>query len=261
MEMITLVNKIVLAYNDLNRIKNKESMNRSILKYYIALNILTFYLLLSGLALYMKLPEKHLFGFLTETSFKPHQNIMLYGQLNHIPFPIFLYVAIFVLTIILWVFNRVIHSANPNNYPLDCVRTFFLISTLSVFTFLLIIQTICISKVWGKSFELFANKTEVEKFHGSTVQQSLIMAEFCKKFAPGTQKAKFETDLDITEDPGMLIHRSFAFYLYPIDIRNIYRGEPNLWIAFQKKEAIRHVPRGYKVLGILDDQNIIAMKE
>jgi len=186
---------------------------------------------------------------------------MLYGKFNNIPLPILLYAVILISSSLFWLTNRLIYSIKPNFVNLVSFRSNLIFSALSVFTFLLIVQTISITKVWINNFERYSKTSEIDKFHDTNLEQSLKMAGFCNGIVSGSHKAIFETDLDINNDPGMIIHRSLAYYLYPIDIRGIHRGEPDLWIAFNKNEAIKHIPDGYKVLGILNNQNIIAIKE
>lgn len=229
--------------------------------YYVSAVTVTFFFLLMNLGSYMGFSIKGLIDFLIKTSYREHQNIMLYGEFNHIPLPIFIYLAVLISSIILLLLNRILHANKPENYSLDSFRSCFLFSALVAFTFLISIQTISITNAWIRYLERFSQKTEIEKFSGAETQKSLIMAEFCKNLVSGRHKAIFTTDLDITQDPGMILHRSLAFYLYPIDIRGIHQDEPDLWIAFDKREAVKYLPEGYTVIGILNDRNLIAKKK
>lgn len=236
-------------------------MKKLIFIFKVLLVFLTLIFLITFLSSSMGYSEKFIIDFLLETSFTPHQNIILYGEFNYVPLPVFLYAAIVISTTILWLSNRLIHSINPKLFGPNNLKNSLLMSALTVLFFLLMIQTISISKAWKKNIQRFSKKTEIEQFHGTKLQQSLIMADFCNKLTSGPHKAIFETDLDTTRDPGMMLHRSLAYYLYPIDIRGIHQGNPDLWIAFNKNEAIKYVPDGYKILGILDNRNMIAIKE
>ena len=57
----------------------------------------------------------------------------------------------------------------------------------------------------------------------------------------------------------MIIHRILAYYLYPVDLRNIRREKAAYLIAFQKKNAKDHIPPDYTILTQLDDQTLIAV--
>lgn len=107
-----------------------------------------------------------------------------------------------------------------------------------------------------------------QKYHGKTIEkkrQPLLKeisrcAQYYQEKLPGRHNAQFLSDLDISKDPGMFIHRALAYYLYPIDIRGIREGPKDSLIIFYKKEAGQHIPEGYKLIEQINEYNAVAIK-
>lgn len=88
------------------------------------------------------------------------------------------------------------------------------------------------------------------------------MANFCLAHLDNHRRtAELSTDLDLSRDPGMIMHRCLAFYLYPVDLRHVRAQEADTWIAFEKANAREHVPDGFKIIAELDSANLIAIKD
>ncbi len=76
-------------------------------------------------------------------------------------------------------------------------------------------------------------------------------------------KGKLITDLDITDDPGMIMRNEFAYLVYPtINIRSYdQQEEPDCLVYFYKFNAERFIPDGYEVQYKFDEENMIVMKK
>lgn len=107
-----------------------------------------------------------------------------------------------------------------------------------------------------------------QKYHGKTIEerrQPLLkeisrFAQYCQEKLPGRHNAQFLSDLDLSDDPGMFIHRALAYYLYPIDIQSIRQGPKDSLIIFYKKDAAQHIPKGYKLIEQINEYNAVAIK-
>src|SRR3989338_2900930 len=107
-----------------------------------------------------------------------------------------------------------------------------------------------------------------QEYHGKTIEerrQPLLreisrFAQYCQEKLPGRHNAQFLSDLDISNDPGMFIHRALAYYLYPIDIQGIRQGPKDSLIIFHKKITAQHIPEGYKLLGQINEYNAVAIR-
>jgi hypothetical protein len=107
----------------------------------------------------------------------------------------------------------------------------------------------------------YSGKTADQKY-SEILKAIYFLPKQTKALLPGYHKAILITDLDLTKDPGMLYHRQLAYFLYPIDIRDIHRHEiPDLILIFFKRDAISHIPNGYTPYHIFNTENLIAVKQ
>ena len=90
---------------------------------------------------------------------------------------------------------------------------------------------------------------------------SYRFAKYCQRLLPGQHSAKLITGLDTSRDPGMLIHRKLAYFLYPIDIRNIRKEPVDSLIIFAVKDATQLVPEDFQISGKYNESSLIAVKK
>ncbi len=141
---------------------------------------------------------------------------------------------------------------------------FQLVPTLKHLMFLFLVLVIAFQTINQAKYFM----TIFDKYHGKTIEerrQPLLreisrFAQYCQEKLPGRHNAQFLSDLDLSNDPGMFIHRVLAYYLYPIDIRDIRQWPKDSLIIFYKKEAAQHIPEGYKLLGQTNEYNAVAIK-
>lgn len=104
-------------------------------------------------------------------------------------------------------------------------------------------------------------------YHGKTIEERRspllrkisLFAQYCQERLPGQHNARFLSDLDLSNDPGMFIHRALAYYLYPIDIRDIRKGDKDSLII-HKANAVQHIPEGYTLVGQWNEYAAVAIK-
>ena len=130
---------------------------------------------------------------------------------------------------------------------------------LTVFIIVIILQTMNQMRYFLVTFDTYNGK-DVEARYLGPFKKVYDFAQFCKIRLPGQHNAELITDLDTSQDPGMFLHRALAYYLYPIDIRDIRERDKELLIAFEKKNVIHNVPQGYHLIGAWDNDNIVAIR-
>jgi len=86
-----------------------------------------------------------------------------------------------------------------------------------------------------------------------TVRQTLLEQ---KHFS-----CQFLTDKDLSRDPGMLDFRIIAYFLYPVDLRNIRAEEQDCLVVYDKKNATQFVPADYRIVQKFDDRHLVAVRQ
>lgn len=138
----------------------------------------------------------------------------------------------------------------------------FVFSIVSVLFFLVSLNQLYNFKYYYKfENELFGNKSIEEKnanlYDGIAYQYS----RFCHANIQGHRNAQLITDADLSREPGMLAHRMLAYYLYPIDIREVRKKEPDYLLFFMKKNAKEHIPHNFEVIATLNKDNLVARRK
>ena len=116
-------------------------------------------------------------------------------------------------------------------------------------------------------FQIKFLKNDFRDFYGKQTAEKLqtyygIFYDFPQKVRevlPENSKAKFVTDYEGEED--MQARMVLAYFLYPIDIKDIRKGPVNAYLIFNKDKALTHVPAGFEVIRQLDDRTLIAVKK
>jgi hypothetical protein len=113
--------------------------------------------------------------------------------------------------------------------------------------------------------------SEAARFHGKTPHEKKLLmfgkiyelSQLCKKILPGRHQGEIITDLDRSKDPYMLWFRLLDYLLYPeISLRFKNQTPKDCLILFYKENALRYIPKDYKVLiGSEDNHFILAIKE
>ena len=88
-------------------------------------------------------------------------------------------------------------------------------------------------------------------------------AVLCRQyFKDGHQRGRLMTDIDLSTEEGMTLHRRLAYYLYPIMIRSYQDAEnPDYLIYLHKKDAVNAVPHGYVINFKINDNNLMATRK
>lgn len=133
-------------------------------------------------------------------------------------------------------------------WPLAGIQTLILTSFLffgiaTTFKMMRFIQIV------GWEHNDFHNKSLFEKYEALNLSYPYAFVQFCQKNLKGYHRAGLITDLDLTKDPGMYLHRFLAYHLYPIDIRGVHRQKSeDVLIVFDKKNAAQSLPAGYQMI-------------
>ena len=187
----------------------------------------------------------------------PNNNILLPLTLDNFSYNQY-FIGIMVFSYMFFlVFKKFIHPPLP---PLLPNRP----SIIGILFFLLIfscsLQTIGLYRYFYPLISFFAHKSPSQK-HAIVSNDISKIAEAFQSYLPRKTSAQLVTDLDLSRDPGMITQRRLAYYLYPIDIRGI-RGEPPSYILlFKKKDAIRHIPEGFRLYKAFTNDIMIAIRK
>ena len=67
--------------------------------------------------------------------------------------------------------------------------------------------------------------------------------------------------MDLSGEPDMFYYRALAYYLYPIDIRDIRRQEKDSVMILSSEAYSPHIPENFKILGSIDERCFLAVKK
>jgi len=89
-----------------------------------------------------------------------------------------------------------------------------------------------------------------------------IFSERCKQKLSGNHKGKFLTDIDITRTPGMGMHRTISYFLYPrVDIRIDTEKKADCLVIYQKKHPEEFVPENFNIIFRFGKNSLLAIEE
>ncbi len=138
---------------------------------------------------------------------------------------------------------------------------FLFTAALAVYFLLISFQSLNQLKVFAVEWQAFAGKTLAQK-NQAILGKTYKFAQLCRQAWPGYHRAELITDLDMSRDPGMYMHRALSYHLYPLDIRGLHGpGSPDALIIFFKKNAGDYVPEDFEAVGTLDSENIFAVRK
>lgn len=195
------------------------------------------------------------FARLTKILYIPSHNICVVGNMGHFHAYFYFYLLLGASFITIG-FLRI--KLKLEHIPL--YRFLFTVA-LAVYFLLIGFQSLNQLKVFVAQWQAFAGKTLAEK-NQAILGKTYKFAQLCREAWPGYHRAELVTDLDMSRDPGMYMHRAVAYHLYPIDIRAIHReGLSETIVLFYKKNARAFVPDDFEIIAALDDENVLAVKK
>lgn len=186
--------------------------------------------------------------------YMPHVNIFFAPLVDGVNLYVFFY-AILYCSLLLTIGVRFLHK---ERFDRMAIASFSVLILYGLITALL-------TKQWAadtlRNIKTFSGKTTEEKNAALRHNHIFIFAQFCRSRLPEKGAARIVTDLDLTRDPGMFYQRRLAYYLYPIDMRNVRQEEPEIMIIFAKHNAKASVPEDFEILASLDEENLVAVKK
>lgn len=185
----------------------------------------------------------------------PHYNFYPVGKIAGWNIMLCVYILIF-LSAATFVILKIIFWKSRDDFQLaPTIKHLMFLFLVLVIAF----QTMSQARYFMAIFGKYQGK-KIEDRRQPLLREISRFAQYCQEKLPGRHNAQFLSDLDLSNDPGMFIHRALAYYLYPIDIRDIREGPKDSLIIFHKKEAVQHIPEGYKLLGQINEYNAVAIK-
>lgn len=200
-------------------------------------------------ALTQNIPLKALLFRLATNSYQPNYNSFSNNNYFYISL-IMLLSIIIVYTLKMSVWRR------QQALDLPSLLSGVLIGTLLI---TMVLQTIGQTYYFTHEFQWIDGKKIADRYPGA-LKEIVDFAGFCKKKWPGKHSCQLITDLDMSRDPGMFFHRTLAYHLYPIDIRDIRRSPADCAIVFIAENPLSRVPKGYDVIGSWGKKNLLAIK-
>jgi hypothetical protein len=88
-----------------------------------------------------------------------------------------------------------------------------------------------------------------------------LFAEQIRGALPGKHNAQLVTGLDFhNNSENMFEQRKLAYFLYPIDIRDIRLGDKDVIVVLHKENPEQYVPSGYEIMVRRGDDSLAAVK-
>lgn len=191
---------------------------------------------------------------LPELFYFPHVNTFRPPRLEGFDLFTISYISIILCSAIIWVKGRVFDTEEKS--PFFKIILFTTVVMICLHAFVQNLGSLRYMKFWEATL---AGLTQQDKYR-KLYTENYDFAMACRQALPGRHKAALITDMDITSDPGMLHHRILAYFLYPIDIRDILPGETDCLVIFKKPDAVNEVPPGFEIVKIYDKTSLIAFK-
>ena len=231
----------------------KNLFKNNTLLFYLSVTFLIFMIILLRQAFFLKIP----LGFIFTTYFKDFcytdTNIFLSGHLAGLSINYFYYILAFLSTFFIVLFQKRISKNSQKN-----TFTILLSISLIVCFFYTIGQSYYQTNMLMNDRHNLKGKTFPERVHNLNGDVYLFALN-CSKNLPGTHNATLITDLNY-QGIDMFYHRRLAYFLYPIDIREIRDGQKDCLIIYEKENAIKHVPQDYKIIYKHNDKSLLAYK-
>lgn len=203
--------------------------------------------------------SKHFLSQIYKHLYRPHHNIFDLPDIGGITFYHYVYIALLLASLSLCLIKKILKSKAPKKK--QAISSTLLSLVFTAYIFVTIVQTASFFKFFKKEFKNFSGKS-TEKNYTRIFKPIYLLPKYTRFRLPGYHRAKFITDMNIKKDPGALLYRALAHFLYPVDIRNIRSNEPfDTVLIFFKKDAVSHIPDGYQLQYAFNDENVIATRE
>ncbi len=191
------------------------------------------------------IPSKTLLFHLATSFYQPHHNSFLNNNYFYI------YQIVLLSVIAVYILKK---SGWRKNLPsmLSGVLTGTLLITMAL-------QTTGQTYYFIREFRRIDGKKTADRYPGA-LKKIVDFAGFCKQKLPGKHSCQLITDLDMSRDPGMFFHRTLAYHLYPIDIRDIRRSPADCAIVFIAQNPQSRVPKDYDVIESWGEKSLLAIK-
>jgi len=233
--------------------------NKFEVKLCLGVVIIVSFIFLWILSVLLALPISKVALVLFTNLFVHHANEVFSKHIGPFPFKLYIYSSILISSSAVYFITIIFPSIKTK-----CNKSF--IRLLRTVTMVMMVMVICLQttnvyhKFVDKSRSYFnSNK---RPFLPSGYYNSYHFARFCQAHLPGKHKGKFITDLNINKEPAMLIHRVLAYYIYPIDIRDIHKtSQVDCLIIFESKNPYAHVPHDFVVKAVFDDHSLLAVRK
>lgn len=187
--------------------------------------------------------------------YRPHYNSFFIGKVGAIEGYFYIYLililsitTIYMLKMTVWRTHEMLNLRSL----LYGVMGAALLVTVSL-------QTIGQTYYFVRESQWYSKKAPANRYPGA-LKEIVEFAGFCKEKLPGNHSCQFISDLNLSNDPGMFFHRTLAYHLYPIDIRDIRRDPIDCAIVFVAANPRTRVPEGYDIIGIWGPESLLAIK-
>lgn len=133
-------------------------------------------------------------------------------------------------------------------------------TTYATLCIVFILQTFNQAIYLAHEYKTYADKPVSERCPG-WLASAHTSGAFFRKILPEARSAQFISDLDITQEFGMILYGATAYHLYPIDIRNIRQEPSDTIIVTEKKKPLESIPGNYKIIGNINARHFLAVKK
>ena len=198
-------------------------------------------------------------ALISRKSYQPHHNFMTYIYISGLPLMGYVLMILAGTTLALKLAAGVLGEGLLKPYADVTIFGHLRRATVVALIFLGAMQSMSAAQYWQDSMTLFGNGAG---YSNHAIQRTKTMADAMRE-AVGNRpfKAQLASDRDLTQDPGLLERNIMGFFLYPVDIAGTTPRPHDAWVAFYKRDAVRHVPPGFVVVYQFDAENLIAVRK
>lgn len=220
-----------------------------------SVTLLTWFIAFILLARHLRIPFVRLLQEVSMIMYRPNYNTFYYPDFKGISLTALTSLVILAAALVSFFLDRRNRGKGHGFF-----RTFLPSAAVTVMIIYTIFQSVGAADYFC-SWNMFMNNRSLDKKYELLYPEEYPFAMACRNFIPGIHKAKFVTDLNIEQETSMGSHRLLAYFLLPIDIRDVFPGDPDCVVVFKKKNPQEAVPVGFRIVMFYNNDSLLAVKD
>ncbi|MCD4780308.1 MAG: hypothetical protein K8S27_07155 [Candidatus Omnitrophica bacterium] len=124
---------------------------------------------------------------------------------------------------------------------------------------LMLIQTMNLSLTAKKHLDQYAGLNTGQKYQ-KVLGDKYSFSQFVHQQLPAESTVGILSEKNLSSAQWMTAHRQLAYFLYPLDMREVRKEEINAYIIIGTTDPERMIPEGYQLTGTFNKDNIVAIR-